>query len=553
MTKRRTDDFSLEEALRDVGFTPQKRDVPGLLSRIERGDEAERSVAEKALLRVQSPIAAALAERAQAAEGDALVRLVRLTGQVASRAEDAKPIQAMLCAVLVTADARGRRAAATALGKIHDSASEDALLEALEREAPVAESAASRDPNVLEAIVLALGKIGGARALARLDEISPGLTAKDAVHRAKLMLGRTVLRQTPSGLVLTRSLREPLSVSLRCREGLEEILVGELDPRLSPRIAENDPGRVDVTLRGAPASLFTARTFLSFGFASESIAAPDEDISAVVARMLAHGLARRILTTFTEGPIRFRVAWAGGGKHRKASWDIASEILRRAPELVNDPTESSWEVVVRELGDRRVRLELVPRADDPRFAYRRADVPAASHPTLAAALVRVAGIREDDVVWDPFVGSGGELCERMLAGPAAMLIGSDIDDRALAAARKNLDEAGAAWALLRRADARTFDPRAIGGRARGGMTAIITNPPMGRRVARGDDLEALLVNLVSRAPHILAPGGRLVWLSPLPRATRAAAERARLELRSAKSVDMGGFTAELQVLERSSN
>jgi tRNA G10 N-methylase Trm11 len=123
----------------------------------------------------------------------------------------------------------------------------------------------------------------------------------------------------------------------------------------------------------------------------------------------------------------------------------------------------------------------------------------------------------------------------------------------LAAARKNLDEAGADWALLRRADARTFDPRAIGGRARGGMTAIITNPPMGRRVARGDDLEALLVNLVLRAPEILAPGGRLVWLSPLPRATRTAAERARLELRSAKSVDMGGFSAELQVLERTSD
>ena len=150
MTKRRTDDFSLGEALRDVGFTPQKRDVPGLLERIERGDETERRAAEKALLRVQSPVDRAVTERAKGAGGEALVRLVRLAALLAPRAEDPKGLHEMLCAALEEADARGRRAAATALGKLHVPESEGPLIRALEREARASQNAASRDPNVIE-------------------------------------------------------------------------------------------------------------------------------------------------------------------------------------------------------------------------------------------------------------------------------------------------------------------------------------------------------------------------------------------------------------------
>ncbi|MFY0536671.1 TRM11 family SAM-dependent methyltransferase [Nannocystis pusilla] len=114
---------------------------------------------------------------------------------------------------------------------------------------------------------------------------------------------------------------------------------------------------------------------------------------------------------------------------------------------------------------------------DPRFSYRSGDVPAASHPTIAAALARLAEVRQDDVVWDPFVGSGLELCERGLLGPAASLLGTDLDPRALAVAAANLRNAGLR-AELTQADATTHRPA--------GVTLIVTNPPMGRRVHRGD-------------------------------------------------------------------
>src|SRR5207344_2651286 len=101
--------------------------------------------------------------------------------------------------------------------------------------------------------------------------------------------------------------------------------------------------------------------------------------------------------------------------------------------------------------------------------YRSRDVPAASHPTIAAALARVAGTRNDDVVWDPFCGSALELCERARLGRYAKIIGSDLDAKALVAARANLDAAGAPDAELHVGDALAFTPPVP-------PTLVITNP-----------------------------------------------------------------------------
>jgi tRNA G10 N-methylase Trm11 len=168
-------------------------------------------------------------------------------------------------------------------------------------------------------------------------------------------------------------------------------------------------------------------------------------------------------------------------------------------------------------------------------------VPAASHPTLAAALARCAGVRADDVVWDPFVGSGLELCERGLLGPHRRLIGSDVSESALRAAGENLERAGLS-AELSRGDARTMRPRDV--------TLVLTNPPMGRRVERSGALELLLLDFIANAARALSPGGRLVWLSPLPRATAAALESHGLSVERRGPVDVGGFDAELQLAQR---
>src|SRR5262249_32817201 len=81
--------------------------------------------------------------------------------------------------------------------------------------------------------------------------------------------------------------------------------------------------------------------------------------------------------------------------------------------------------------------------------------------------------------------------------------------------------------------------------AGGGGAPVLTNPPMGRRVARPD-----LGRFVDHVAGALALGGRLAWISPVPRQSRDHAQRGGLHLAYAQVVEMGGFSSEIQVLSK---
>jgi tRNA G10 N-methylase Trm11 len=144
-------------------------------------------------------------------------------------------------------------------------------------------------------------------------------------------------------------------------------------------------------------------------------------------------------------------------------------------------------------------------------------------------------------VWDPFCGSGAELVERALLGPYARLVGTDLDPRAIDAARANLDAAG----LLDRAELSVADALAF---RPAGVTLVLTNPPLGRRL-RGD-APTLLETFVPHAASVLAPGGRLVWITPVARRTERAARRAGLTRDRSLTVDLGGFDGHLERWQR---
>ncbi len=300
------------------------------------------------------------------------------------------------------------------------------------------------------------------------------MTGAAELRKARLRAARPAARLEASTVDVTRALGDAAHVLgggarvwLDCRRGLAPVLLEEA-AAFAPTLEHRVDGSSVVAVRhtGPLSDLFRARTWGTLALPGATVkVAPGADREAAAARALATGGACAAAASLTLGPLRYRIAWAGGGKRRAAVYRIAAAAAVLEPSLVNDPTGAPWEVVLRET-ETSIAAEWVPALEDPRFAYRQKDVPAASHPTIAAALAFLAGVEPGDVVWDPFVGSGLELCERALRGPYARLVGTDTEAAALDAARANLGACGAERFELkdprrgaRRAPAAHADPR----------------------------------------------------------------------------------------------
>jgi len=500
----------LATRLADAGFTPSIKHLDAILELF--ADEDVARDAERAVLRIEAQYARDVTRRSVAAARGAVrparARLTQLTARLARERDPEGVARAWLVEALADTDPKTRRAAARGLGQLP---ADEAIRDALERAYDAAET------HDREVLALALAKAGGGR--------------EKLTGRAGVIADREARRAAGGGIVPDASFDRPTPIRFHVRSGLEAVLMEELGGAFgTPRLIF--PGVVEATIEGPFARALAIRTALHVGF---PLAPLRGRVVEVVPRALASEDARAVLRTLSTGPVvRFRLAFPEG--HRRADvWAIAEHVRRTTPDLVNDPKGSPWEVAITDRGG-SIAIELVPRgAPDPRFAYRVEQVPASSHPTIAAALARLLPTRADDVVWDPFVGAGVELVERARLGPFARLIGSDRDARAITAARSNLDRAGVA-ATLEIADATTFRPF--------GVTAIVTNPPMGRRVERGAHAD-LLARFVAHAAALLPRRGVLVWMDPSPKHTHPRATSAGLRLDRQVAVDMGGFSAEL--------
>ena len=518
---------ALRAKLSDPGFTPSAAELPSVFDWLAQAPKEEAEEVERVIARAAERALACALQTLPLVHGEARVRVVAVLGRLAS-AEAAPALRAALS----DPEPRVQRRAASALGRLPESAeNENALIAAF----------ASSELSERRAIAEALGKVGGAAARGLLGALSTDDTElARRVRNALLLLDRRSSRGESSTIVTHRKLQRPVTFVIRCRSGLTELLASELQPLGSPRIAHD--GRVELEFQGSLAELFRARLALEWGVRIELPKRPD--LPAALIAALSSPPARDVLTAWTAGRPRFRLEFASAGPARARVFETAHELSQALPELVNDPRDASWTfVVVDDVAE--PHLVLVPRGfADPRFDYRCRDVPAASHPTIAAALARAAGALPDDRVWDPFVGSGLELIERARLGRYASLTGTDLDPRALDAARENLEAAGVR-ATLGLGDATLHEP--------GRTTLVITNPPMGRRLVRDRSLGGLLDHFVQHVESVLEPGGRLVWLSPLPRNTRERARSSGLEILTGQLVDLGGFEAELQAFRKASS
>ncbi|MEO8350358.1 MAG: methyltransferase [Chthoniobacteraceae bacterium] len=426
-----------------------------------------------------------------------------------------------------------RRYAMTALPKISVDRQEEAeLLTLLEK---------STSEREREHLSQTLAKIGGNAALEATADGQLGLLAQRKVRA-------NVARHENSGAIrLNASLADfrGLQIHLHCRAGLAEILADEVIESIQTgapfRLVDRQRELVIVEPIRAfrLADIYQLRCFSAVGVVPSELSKAENEIEAV-GNTVASPPARRVLEAFTAGPIRYRLEFVSRGHQRGAVRQIADRVYAINPALLNDPRNALWQINVHD--SPKLFVELTPRLrPDPRYVWRVSDVPAASHPALAACMARLAGPRDREVVWDPFCGSGLELIERTLRGGVRTIFGTDHNSEALAIARRNLAAASKSRIPTTLVHCDFRDYSTVPGLRPGTASLIITNPPLGRRVPI-PDLSRLIEDLFRVASTVLIPGGRLVFVNPLPIAPGART----LDREFRREIDLGGFHAHLE-------
>lgn len=525
----------LLKQLDNPGYTPGRRDLKALCQLLLTADRATAKRVEKAWLRVDPQVIAAqssvLIQQLEEAEPRAQARLCRTYGRLANKNPDfAKTLCTPLLAVLGSDDTQAQRHAYAALGKLGEYTPVSQL---------VAHAQASTAASNLKTFVETLGKCGDQAALVWLEQLAIDKARDPETHRvwqrATLMLRRTLARtpQQAEPPQLDTTVSAALPVILMCRAGLEELVVQSCNT-LGLEATTARRGEVLVHVNGRLDRLYGLRNILEFAV---ELPLAEGDLATAVATSLQ-------AATWLQNPskpTRVRVCFAHRpGRQRAKLWDLAA-VVEAIDGLTNDPSQSEWEV---RIDPKRERQLVVPRGFlDPRFGYRKADVPAASHPTIAATLAQLAvEPTATGRVWDPFVGSGLELVEAGLRAKNVQLHGTDLQTNALQAAAQNLQAAGLrSRTTLAQADACEAQPAKV--------NTIITNPPMGRRVNRGD-VGPLLEQFLDNAKRVLPVGGQLWWISPLPVRTHKYAYANKWKVVMTQAIDMGGFEGEIQGLVR---
>ena len=153
-------------------------------------------------------------------------------------------------------------------------------------------------------------------------------------------------------------------------------------------------------------------------------------------------------------------------------------------------------------GTWQVLLRTTPRPLATR-AWRTVDYPGAVNATIAATVMDLLEVREEDALLDMTCGSGTFLIEQLHAAVPARAVGVDLSAEALDAARAHQRAARRRG----RIDWLEGDVRSL--ELEPGFTRLVTNPPWGTLHGEHESNEQLLADLLDRAAQLAASRARL--------------------------------------------
>jgi tRNA (guanine10-N2)-dimethyltransferase len=127
--------------------------------------------------------------------------------------------------------------------------------------------------------------------------------------------------------------------------------------------------------------------------------------------------------------------------------------------------------------------------------------PISLHPRIARVLVNLSNIKKDEILLDPFCGTGGILLEAGLIG--AKVVGNDIEEKMIDGCRKTLDYYG-----IKNYDLFCSDIGDIHKYFRD-VDAVVTDLPYGKSTTtKGEDMKNLYSRAFQSISSVLKTGGR---------------------------------------------
>ena len=428
--------------------------------------------------------------------------------------------RAPLYHALSAPEPKARKNAARLLGALNQKRDLDALVQALDTE---------RTLFVIPSILLALGSIAGEKAEAAINHYEIPTAADETEEKHVQEIREAHMKALAS---LTRDI--PLPQRTRLSAPHEVLLV--------PPVGFGQILFKETTSRGFQAELLTdgvhvvtdqIKTLQEIRCAQELLL-PLAKNTPVDAQTIA-ALASATLTR----PYRIEL--------RNYTGDRAAFIRSLSLALGGGDNPSRYADELRVVCNRNAcDVFIRPRdVQDTRFAYRLRSLPASIHPVQAACLARyalsfVSAARPRTL--DPFCGSGTLLFELERASATAM-IGVDISERALDAARENAAAAHSAARFVHK-DILKFEPRDP-------FDLVLSNMPFGNRVGTHSANETLYRDFVHALPKLLVSGGIAVLYTMEHRLLQACLEKEpSLSVAAELTTEAGGLNPRVTVLRR---
>ncbi len=251
----------------------------------------------------------------------------------------------------------------------------------------------------------------------------------------------------------------------------------------------------------------------------------------------------RIVTPFSRIAVRAQRE----GIHEYTSIDVASIVGQavidkikkvygiRPPVDLRSPTTV---VYVEVIGDKFiVGIDLSKGKGLHARDYRIFVHPAALRPTIAYALLKIAGVKDNEIVLDPMCGSGTILIEAALSFKNIKLYGMDINREYLIGTRKSAVKAGVAdKIILKVGDVRRLEKEFMGMK----FDRIVTNPPYGIRM-KPKDIKRIYLGLIKGAKTLLRNGGTLTIITTKHKLAKNIASKFKLNIIHERRIYLGGL------------